>query len=97
MRCLVFGFVILMGCGSGGDARHKSAACERLRDHLVELQLARATHIDADRHRTAMRRGLGPKFVDRCQQLARAEIDCALAAADPAEAARCTSPRKATR
>jgi hypothetical protein len=90
-RWLTFAFAAMLGCASSEDAEETRARqCSRLRDHLIELQLA-GTDANVEEHRTAMRGALGDAFIDQCStQLTTRQIDCALGAKDRAQALECT-------
>lgn len=89
--------VFLVGCGGSDDDEAVTTArrCERLRDHVVELRLADInpeTGVDREAHRKAMTQALGDDFIAGCKtKLSEPQLDCALAAADPASAAACTT------
>ena len=68
--------------------------CERLRDHLVDLQVADihiAAGIDREAHRRAMTAALGSSFVSSCvEKLTETQVDCALDTNDLAAVAACS-------
>jgi hypothetical protein len=82
-----------LGCGGGDhtETEAEQTACERLRDHLVELRLADASGVDLAAHREAMRSALGEGFIAGCQSMPEQQIECALDAPDLETAASCTS------
>lgn len=64
----------------------------RLRDHLVDLELATAMGVDRDAHRKAMQRALGDGFVSSCEaRLSETDVACALRARDSAAVAACST------
>jgi hypothetical protein len=78
----------LIGCASSDD--DQSSRCRRLRDHFVELRLAKApkgTELKA--HRRAMVQALGDGFLAKCEASQVAEIDCALKANTLQAATKC--------
>jgi hypothetical protein len=93
LNCLLA--AILSACTSSvGEEPADSRHCERLRDHLVDLQVADihiATGIDREAHRRAMAQALGSSFVSSCiAKLTETQVDCALDTHDAAAAAACT-------
>lgn len=98
MRTSVLLFVfVAAGLGCGGDDELESSPratpCERLRDHLIDLRLADAKHVDQAAHRDAMKQAMGRDFLASCAKLDRAEIDCALDAPDATTASACATRR----
>ena len=80
--------------GNDGDAARSSvAACEQLREHLIDVRLDGASGLDAAAlagQRAALQTGLGTEFIASCQQtMTRAAVQCARAARDGAGLARC--------
>jgi hypothetical protein len=89
---LLWILLLAAGCSEPDDSDRIERRCERARDHLVELQLDTAPGVDRAAHREAMRAALGADFVARCAgALTDAQLDCVLAAHDPARAAECTA------
>ncbi len=103
MRTSVLLFVLVAGgVGCGADEEPESSpratACERLRDHLIDLRLADAKHVDRAAHRDAMKQAMGGDFLASCAKLDGAEIDCAVDAPDTTTASACaTRPPRADR
>lgn len=92
MRCL-WVFVLAAACaGSSGPADQRQ--CARLREHVVDLQLADvhvAVGIDREAHRRALKQSLGDNFVANCSStLTEDQVDCVLNASDRAAIAACT-------
>jgi hypothetical protein len=82
--------LFLVACGGGGD-ESVEARCERVRDRLVDLELADAAAVDRAAHAKAMRNALGRDFVARCaSSLTDSQRDCVLAARDAASASACS-------
>ena len=68
------------GCSGGAaDAERTATACERLRDHVIDLRVAEV-HQDRDAHRAALRRAMGRGFVSTCMDQSDAHIDCEMKA-----------------
>ncbi len=95
MRCRVL-LLFLLGCVGcvGGDNQPAAVdRCTKLRDHLVQLQVADihvATGIDREAHRRVLSHALGDDFATSCaSKLTEAQVDCALEAADAVAAAAC--------
>lgn len=81
-------------CASTSDDEPPDPAgrCARVRDHLVELQVASAPAVDQGAHRDALAAALGADFGERCQDaLTDDQLDCVLRAADATSAATCTA------
>lgn len=100
MRMIFVVLVFVASCGGSDDSEvtARETPCERLRDHLVDLQLADAPHIDREAHRVTLKQSLGTDFLATCSKLDRAEIDCALDAPDATTASACaTRPPRADR
>jgi hypothetical protein len=97
MRPIALVLCVLIGCGNGDDGGLESAdesptACERMRDHVIDLRLAGATGVDRAAHREALRSALGADFLDRCEQsMTSRQIDCVVFALDEETAAACTA------
>jgi hypothetical protein len=79
---IVCAAIALTACGAGAPSEEADrAACERYRDHLIDLRLGNAP--DKEAHRTALRASLGETPVDEClADLSRDDVQCALAATD---------------
>jgi len=80
---------VVIGCASEQDAA--PAPCERLRQHMVTLQTSNVPPPDRPAHRDALTASLGERFLDSCQRLPSSQVRCALAAADSASLASCSS------
>lgn len=97
-RSILFASLVL-GCGGGRDEGARTEACERMRDHLVELRLdGNRTVPDADlqQHRAALVAALGPQFIGNCvQQTSDEELDCLSAAANSEAARACAKSDRA--
>jgi len=82
---------LIASCSSGGDGRPGAKQCERLREHLIDNQLAAATGVDKAAHREALRTALGTEFITRCTQaMTDDQVDCALKANDDTTLHSCT-------
>lgn len=92
MRCCVF-VLMLSACASEGNQPPEASRCMKLRDHLVDLQVADihvATGIDREAHRRALASALGEDFTSTCTStLSESQVDCALSANDATAAAAC--------
>lgn len=89
-RVALFVALVWLGCGGGSEER-VDTRCERVRDHLVTLSVADASHVDRDTHAAAMRRALGSAFVARCAtSMTEAQRACVLEARSAAAAAACS-------
>jgi len=97
MRPLALAFLVVLGCSGGEDDGLESVdesvtACERMRDHLVDLRLVGASGVDRAAHREAMRSALGAEFVERCQHsMTPRQIDCVVFALDNEAATACVA------
>lgn len=82
-------------CGTDDD-EVSSAACTQMREHMLDLQLADASHVDREAHRAVLRRSLGNDFVDRCKTtMSASQVRCVRNSANSTAAASCvTSSRK---
>ena len=85
--------LVLSACASEGNQPPEASRCVKLRDHLVDLQVADihvATGIDREAHRRALASALGDDFTSTCAgTLTEAQVDCALDARDASAAAAC--------
>jgi hypothetical protein len=80
--------MILAGCA--GEQESPACRCEKMRDHIVDLQLADTSGIARTKHRDAMRRALGPEFIENCQRsYSAAQVRCVLNATSKASARAC--------
>jgi hypothetical protein len=102
-RTSVLLFVLVAGvAGCGVDEQPESSSraslCERLRDHLIDLRLVDAKHVDLAAHRAAMKQAMGADFLASCGKLDPSEISCSLGAPDTNTASACaTRPARADR
>jgi hypothetical protein len=95
----VLALLMLLPACAGEPGGPDRAACERLRDHVVELQLAplRASRggdpqvaAELDQHRSNLAASLSDDYLAQCQAgRSRQYLDCALAAASTEELSRC--------
>lgn len=86
----------LAACTSSTDdaAVHRTS-CDRLQEHVIELRLdAAAPARDLEQHRAALRAAVGAQVAGTCQEMAVAELQCALAARDLEELAGCEHERR---
>lgn len=99
MRRYLVVLALIASCGGDDDADAvaRETPCERLRDHLIDLRLADAKHVDQAAHRDAMKQAMGGDFLASCAKLDRAEIDCALDAPDATTASACATRPRADR
>jgi hypothetical protein len=75
-------FLLVTACASAPEESVEQR-CERLRDHVIERQLADASAIDRTKHAKAMRTALGSTFITRCaSELTEAQRQCVLGAQD---------------
>jgi hypothetical protein len=76
--CIV---ILLLAGGCAGDEPAVSrGACERMREHAIELRLDGVVD-DRDAHRATARQVLGERYVERCvAETSVAELECSLAA-----------------
>ncbi len=90
MRRLI-AVLALAACGTGGEEGVSRRACERYRDHLVELRYQGAgSDSDITAHKRAMKQALGEKFVSSCEsKLSMSELQCGLHANDLKSATAC--------
>jgi ribosomal protein L40E len=85
---LIIFVLICSACGS--DEPTDAEQCQNVRDRLIDLRLADATHVDVDAHRKAMRRALGDDFIASCTtKLSVTQRRCVLDARDAASATAC--------
>ena len=87
---------VLVGCGGGAEDESKARAeqCERMRDHLVDLRLASAQHLekDLDQHRVALKQAMGSAFIESCtKDMTETQVTCVVGAKDAEAAAACTT------
>lgn len=83
MKCvalvIVVAFASTSGCGDESPPQQDHAACQRLRDHVVDLRVAEVDQ-DRDAHRDALKRALGTEFMARCESQPRSRFDCEMKA-----------------
>ena len=89
---------MLVGCGGGGvdedESKARAEQCERMRDHLVDLRLASAQHLDKDldQHRVALKQAMGAAFIESCtKDMTEAQVVCVVGAKDAETATACTT------
>jgi hypothetical protein len=91
--------LICAACGSDPQATQDSStvACEKLREHLLDVRVAGVTsHRDA--HRAALSRSLGDDFVARCERTkTQADLDCEMAAKTTAQLRVCRASQRGER
>jgi hypothetical protein len=86
-------FVLLATSCARQDAAD-AASCEKMRDHVIDLRLADASHVDREAHRRALTHALGENFVSTCKSaMTGAQVRCVLGAADSKAADACVSSR----
>jgi hypothetical protein len=77
---VVTGVLVLTACASGNEREVDPAACERLREHLIDVRFDG----NAERqrvHRAAARDALGDDFVRRCvAETSPERLRCAMTA-----------------
>lgn len=82
---------LAIGACSGNRDETITEQCDRVREHLIRIELPLA---DAKRedHARVMRRAMGGAFLDHCaRSMTAAQRKCALDAADSRGAMACTS------
>jgi predicted protein tyrosine phosphatase len=90
VRHILLVLLLVASCDGERDIESTELTrCEQLRDHLIDLRLADAVHVDKAAHREAMRTALGDDFAASCSKLRDDVIDCALGASDSTAAAAC--------
>jgi hypothetical protein len=79
-----------LGCAEEVATTSSRAACEELRDHVIDVQIRIATEhgggLDEDAreaHRRAMRTALGDEYLTRCAARTPEAVACALRAETP--------------
>lgn len=85
--------LVIAGCDDDRPEQPELTRCEQLREHLIDLRLEDAMHVDKDAHREALRTAMGADFDSSCSKLDDAAIRCALQAPDSATAAACASAK----
>lgn len=88
---LVSMLAVWVGCEGDPDEdpARRVSPCEQLRDHLIDLRLADAMHVDKDAHREALRMAMGSDFLEGCSKLSDDAISCVLEAHDSTTASAC--------
>jgi hypothetical protein len=87
-------FALSPSCQSG-DGSGDREECDRLVDHLVDIQLADDTAADSlhagehEKHRTILRNAIRERVVASCLEGPAAHTDCALRARTSAELKEC--------
>lgn len=99
-RMMMVVVYLVVACGGGGSREDESKAradqCAKMRDHLVELRLATAPHIerDVEQHRAALAQAMGPAFIEGCtKDMTEAEVACVIGAKDAPAAAVPAEPK----
>ncbi len=95
MNKLMFvALALVIGCdGDEDEPTPRLTPCEQLRDHLIDLRLADAMHVDKDAHREALRTAMGADFLAGCSKLSDDAIRCSLEAPDSTTAS-CAPARR---
>ncbi len=93
MRMSLVLLALVASCGGDDDPElsPRETPCERLRDHLIDLRLADAKHVDQAAHRDAMTQAMGGDFLASCEKLDSSEIECVLDAPDTTSATACAT------
>lgn len=82
-------------CSSSSEIEVDRKHCVQLRDRMVELRLAGVgSAVDVKAHRVAMRDALGERFLENCERLSVAELQCSLRASDLTAATTCVRQSK---
>lgn len=84
---------LVASCGGDDDPESSTneTPCERLRDHLIDLRLADAKHVDQAAHRDAMKQSMGADFLESCAKLDSSQVNCVLDAPDTTSASACAT------
>lgn len=81
----------LIGCG-GSDGNNQTDRCQRIREHLVELEISSDRSGTLENHRETLTRALGDEFVARCaSEMDEERVGCLLTAGDSGSAAACSA------
>ena len=93
MRMSLVLLALVASCGGEDEPESspRETPCERMRDHLIDLRLADAQHVDHAAHRDAMKQAMGGAFLASCAKLERSQIDCVLDAPDTTSATACAT------
>jgi len=91
MNLVVLALIASCGGDDDADAVVRETPCELLRDHLIDLRLADAKHVDQAAHRDAMKQAMGGDFLESCARLDGSQINCALDAPDMTSATACAT------
>lgn len=89
MRRVVVTVALIFACGDDRPDAKPETRCEQLREHLIDLRLADAMHVDKDAHREALRGSMGNEFLTSCAKLSDQVVACGLTASDSTTAAAC--------
>ena len=93
VACLVL--FVVGACSSTSELEVDRKRCMQLRDRIVELRLAGVgSAVDVKAHRVAMRDALGERFIESCEQLTTAQLECSLRASDLGAATVCARQSK---
>lgn len=78
---------------SSTDSAVDTSRCERVREHLVELELDRGdVGLDREIRGPVIRRALGEEFLSHCtREMSDENVDCILSADDSRAVATCSS------
>lgn len=89
---LIAAWCCLTSCDSSEGAVDTSR-CERVREHLVELELEPGdVRLDREIRGPIIRRALGEEFVSHCtREMTNEHVDCLLSADDSRAVAACSS------
>lgn len=97
-KYLFVALALVFGCtGDEEEPAPRATPCELLREHLIDLRLADAMHVDKDAHREAFRTAMGHDFLDSCSKLGDDAIRCALGAPDSTTASACAGTQTESR
>ena len=84
---------LLASCGGDDDedAVARKTPCEQMRDHLIDLRLADAKHVDQAAHRDPMKQAMGSDLLASCATLGNSQINYVIDAADLTSASACAT------
>jgi hypothetical protein len=90
--------IALVACsGSASEPAPQGSACERYRDHAIDLHVrgvAEGTLSDDDKaiHRRQIAAAAGPALLTKCAALSENRQRCAMAASSPRQFEECVTP-----